>query len=137
MISMKINNISLYGKVDRIIINNDNLLNIIDYKTGTIPSNRSVLVGKEPQLPIIALIIKNSQEFINKNINSLEYWKLSPNKSKSLKTGIDYKEIEAVILKTETFLKELFNFFNDPKNGFIAKKTEIDHEYKNLERIDL
>jgi len=168
MISMEIGNILIYGKVDRIIVDNNcslslqdkemlhksyfaslespsnismehnnSLLSIIDYKTGTVPSNKSVLIGKEPQLPIIALIINNSQEFANKNINSLEYWKLSPNKSKFSKSVIDYEKIESIIFKTEIFLRELFDFFNDPENGFIAKKTEIDHEYKNLERIDL
>ena len=47
----------LTGKADRIDIGRDGLAEIIDYKTGGVPSNKTVKAGHAPQLPLEAKLL--------------------------------------------------------------------------------
>ena len=46
--------VTLVGKADRIDLRDDGTVDIVDYKTGTLPSARQVEIGLSPQLPLEA-----------------------------------------------------------------------------------
>ncbi len=62
------------GKVDRIDETPDGLT-VIDYKTGSIPSQKDVQDGKNIQLPLYALALQNLSGGSGRNLR-MEYWKL-------------------------------------------------------------
>lgn len=135
------NQITINGKIDRILIQN-NLATIIDYKTGYSPTKNEVISGSEPQLTIAALTLKNDKNFSNLAIANLEYWKLSFSKENEYyKIFKNQQELELAIIATESMLKNLFNYFFDHKklNGYIAcydLKQYQENDYKYLARID-
>jgi ATP-dependent helicase/nuclease subunit B len=49
----------LVTKADRIDVSADGRAEIVDYKTGSVPSDRKVLVGLNPQLPLEAAVLRN------------------------------------------------------------------------------
>ncbi len=68
----------LRGKVDRIDILNDNSAQIIDYKTGNLPSNQNMKNFLAPQLLLEGLMLKEGafEQISVKNISALKYIKL-------------------------------------------------------------
>src|SRR5579871_6273279 len=69
---------TLRGKADRIDRRNDGTLGIIDYKTGSAPSDRQIQTGYAPQLPLEALMA-SSGYFAGVpagRVEKLEYWLL-------------------------------------------------------------
>lgn len=62
----------LKGKIDKIIITNDNHIFLVDYKTGKeIFDSKIVKTYRSLQLPTYGLLIKNSPEYANKKIGGL------------------------------------------------------------------
>ncbi len=127
------------GKIDRIIVNQASEAVICDYKTGQIPTQKSVKAGIEPQLLIAALIlheglIGNVQV---KNISALNYWKLSALKqSKLQKISQDEAEIKLLIAAAKIGLEKIISYFSDPQNGYRATFFKEESEYKNLARFE-
>jgi ATP-dependent helicase/nuclease subunit B len=71
---------TLKAKADRIQLNQDHTLEIIDYKTGQLPSLKSIKWGYSPQLPLEAAILLQGQfEKVptQKEIAALSFWHLS------------------------------------------------------------
>ena len=67
------------AKADRIVRHDDGSVTIIDYKTGTAPSKKSVEAGRSTQMLIEAALIANGgYQTITKgaDIRALTYWKL-------------------------------------------------------------
>lgn len=69
----------LRAKADRIDIDFSQEAHIIDYKTGTIPSQKEVISGLSPQLALEALILaKGSFEGVStRKLGSLAFWSLT------------------------------------------------------------
>jgi ATP-dependent helicase/nuclease subunit B len=134
-IAISLENTTLKGKVDRIILKN-NIATIIDYKTGATPSKNKVLSGESPQLLIYAYIL---QEGLLKNyiIKKLSYWKLNRNDGSNIIDIFDDENaINQAIIDTKDGLKKLFDYFSNPKNGFFATKNLNNDNIKNLSRIE-
>lgn len=74
---------TLFCKADRIDILKDNSIEIIDYKTGSLPTFNDIKNGFSPQLPLEALIVqKNGFTNISPTSNiKLSYWKLTGKKN--------------------------------------------------------
>ncbi|RZI47299.1 hypothetical protein EDM53_02400 [Rickettsiales endosymbiont of Peranema trichophorum] len=51
--------VKIFGIIDRVIFLRDGCIKIIDYKTGTIPSQKDVSLGTSPQLPLEVLLLTN------------------------------------------------------------------------------
>jgi len=112
--------ITLYGTADRIDREHDEAINIIDYKTGTPPSQKSVALGLEPQLVLEALLYKDIQE-----IPTLTYINILP-KAPFAEPVIIKKTEEILSLVKEnlplifaTYLNPEFTFYvnDDPRTS--------------------
>jgi len=70
---------TLSGQADRIDRGPDGLV-VVDYKTGTVPSNEQILAGHQPQLPLEAMMIRAGgftgvpADLV---LAGLEHWRLS------------------------------------------------------------
>lgn len=127
---VKVGNVALRGKIDRVIINEKEELIILDYKTGQIPAKSDVFSGVNPQLTIAALMLED------KPISYLGYWKLSSSSGSEIKKISDeQEEIYDLIFATQVGLKKLFKFFADEKNGYLATENYAYNPYQNLARI--
>ena len=132
---MKNCNMNIEARVDR-IDKNTNIVDIIDYKTGTCPSKTDVIKGKELQLLIEALILSKQNRY---TINSLQYWQIKHKNSKIVNIINDDKKninLDNLIENTEKLLNRLFNFFNDENNGYIATNRNNYSDYEQLSRVD-
>ncbi|MFM7702793.1 MAG: PD-(D/E)XK nuclease family protein, partial [Alphaproteobacteria bacterium] len=132
-ISFYINEIKISGKIDRIIINNNEVA-IIDYKTGEPPSKSSVLNGLSPQLIIYALGFSKNLNPLQ-NLSELIYWKLKINNQKTIKILDKNEDIALIIKICEQELCKIFDFYTSENNRFFAT-NEIKNDYfPNLTRI--
>ena len=128
---IKIKEVLINGKIDRVIINSQNQAEIFDYKTGQSPSKKSVISGIEPQLTIAALALADEYK-----INSLNYWKLPYSKEgeiQNISKKID--EIENLVEATKIGLEKLFTYFASEENPYHKTKKTKEGRYKNLARI--
>lgn len=74
--------VELFGKVDRIDVNRDGTLAIVDYKTGKAPSAKAVAEGFALQLGLLALIAgRGGFEGIKGIASAFEYWSLAKDKN--------------------------------------------------------
>ncbi|MBM5782783.1 MAG: hypothetical protein FJ368_05115, partial [Pelagibacterales bacterium] len=143
--NINIKDVTITGKIDRITINQDNSVAIYDYKTGQVPSDKSVFLGIEPQLTISALMLIEGvleQEIKNlsdKSISSLNYWKVSgSNESKIRKVCDDNEKIKILVSSAKSGLENLVEYFNDQNNSYISAPNPdkyIYNEYSHLARI--
>lgn len=89
----------LYAKADRIDIDSDNNLTIIDYKTGSAPSKIDIMKGFSPQLPLEAIIAESGGYSNGKkyDVDGLQHW--------ILKKGEDSKidSVDQQTKKLESF----------------------------------
>lgn len=100
------------GKIDRIDETPDGLT-VIDYKTGSIPSRKEVLDGKNIQLPLYALALQNLDTASGKDLR-MEYWIL-PSRGDRLPWMLDSANPEdaEVINNALAILQESRNSVDD------------------------
>lgn len=129
---------TIEARADRINLNQDGSVDIIDYKTGSIRSNTQVHSGYAPQLPIEGLIadsggfVKNGQKITAKTVGKLFYWKLGDKVT-------EITETEKVLSQTREQLQKLISAFDyettaywvRPNPKYIPKNSDYEH----LERI--
>jgi len=131
-VELRINDIFIRGKIDRIILNEQGHAEIFDYKSGTIPSKKDVFAGLQPQLTIAALALLESYV-----VDSINYWKLSQlHEGEIKKISATSKEIEFLASAAKYGLEELFSYFSNPQNGYLATEKSSDSDYWHLARIE-
>ena len=100
------------GKIDRIDEDPDGLT-VIDYKTGSIPSQKDVRELKNIQLPLYALALQQQGETSGRNLR-MEYWKLPSRGDRQPWTLDSVNEDDAeVIAKVKDILQEKRNAVDD------------------------
>lgn len=118
------------AKADRMQIDEQGNVDIIDYKTGTAPSAKNVKIGISPQLSIEAYILKNGG-FIDiktriTNINGLEYWEIKGKEKKPKITPVSKPKkateyfTDDLIQSAKDGLIKLAIYFENPENPYIA-----------------
>lgn len=123
------------GRVDRIVINQDNSIEIFDYKTGNPPQNNEVANGKEPQLTIAAYILLHSL-LPKSSVLSLNYWQLSRSDSSIIRNVFaKNNELQAAISKVPEGLGQVFSYFENENNGFFASYNPQKDRIQNLSRF--
>ena len=110
--------VDLSGRADRIDSDGAGAIAIIDYKTGSAPSQKQVDAGFAPQLPLEAIMLK-AGAFGSVTVNEvaeLAYWRLSggapAGKITLLKDPVD------LVASTEAGLRRLLDRYGDPAMPF-------------------
>ncbi len=139
-----INDILISGKIDRIIIDNNNHAHIFDYKTGPIAATKKLSSGQEPQLAVYALMLycgmledKNLNNYPLEKISSLNYWKLSATSEAEVRPVFkDPEEIAIIVNAAKNGLEKLTEYFNCQEATYTAAlEPKRLHEYSHLARI--
>jgi len=135
-----ISGVEITTKIDRINFYKDGSFEIIDYKTGKIPSDTDIAQGLEPQLAMEAVIF-----LMNKNLNlellkSLQYYSLKGRDQNKIKEIEKNPENTANVIKAaQQGVRELIAIFNDSGIPFYScPNFEIyeENDYHHLARID-
>lgn len=134
--SMKINDITISAKADRIDLKNDGTARIIDFKTGDIPTKNNVQKGIKPQLGIEELILQDG----GFNIGTTDVSELLLIKLKGKFKEKDFED-RTIKLDSKVFreeLKKLLDKFLRNDAYFFASKSlkasYLSEDYKLLSR---
>lgn len=123
------------AKADRIDYLKNGFINIIDYKTGTIPTKKQVDNGFALQLTLEGLIAKKGkfEGFSNNKVSKLIYWQLG---KKHLE--IDTNESD-ILDKTEQYLLKLISMFDFETTPYLSrpnpKYIPKNKDYEHLARV--
>lgn len=119
------------AKADRIDELKDGCLNILDYKTGKIPSSKEVQSGHALQLPLEGLIASKGhfETISNMNVQKLIYWQLGNSVLEITSQNDDIlQRTEEYLLKlVETFDFETTPYHSRPIPKFIPKNSDYEH----------
>ena len=128
---------TLTTRIDRLEIGNDGGMAIIDYKTGTIPTQAEIDNGLANQLMLEALIASHGtlQSAIGAHaVSGLEYWKLSGNSDDCEIKNIRVEGIDEARARLENLIRAFdvlaqpYSAQNDPS------KMPRFNDYKHLTR---
>jgi ATP-dependent helicase/nuclease subunit B len=117
---------ALRGRADRIEQRPDGKLAILDYKTGSPPSQREVEAGFAPQLPLEAAMAASGAfgPELRGGAAELVYWHLTgghnPGQARSLFKG-DTDAIAAGVAEAEAKLRDLITSFDDPARPYLSQ----------------
>ncbi len=132
---------TLYGRVDRIDGYTDGSLEIIDYKTGTLPSETDIVSGYAPQLPLEALVAQESGlgNVEKKPVKAISHWELKAKKDKApeIKT-IPKKANEAIgpiIDQAKQQLLAMIEAFYNTENPASYRVTPDSQNIKETDNV--
>ena len=134
---------TLTAKADKIDIMKDGSARIIDLKTYDPPSTTSVLAGFTPQLPLEALILKESGigSVGPTDVSALAFWRLSSQKGQSQNKVLvqSTKEMNALIEKTKNGLLQMIEAFQLPTTHYevcpVPSEAPEYNDYLHLTRM--
>ena len=127
--------LTLTAKADRIEITTDHKINILDYKTGAVPSKKDVSFGLAPQLLIEQMIVEAGgfKEFTYRQVGELIYVKISASKPhiKEVCIEADHATIKAAMDGLQQLLKfyldDDFVFASVPNKKYAPKYNDYQH----------
>lgn len=132
---------TLTAKADRIDVMQDGTVEIIDYKTGSVPSLKEVKAGFAPQLPLEGYILTQGgfKDVNQKYVSDLLYWHLSVKEEKAKLTSLiknqDEEDIIEDAYKGLQCLISIFNNENTPYESCPApQKAPRYNDYEHLSR---
>ena len=135
---------TLTAKADRIDVINDGSVEIIDYKTGTLPSQTDIKKGYSPQLPLEGLIVQQGgfKEIGQKKDIKLTFWKLDGKKNggtiQQIGNGRDKIPVSEIIQNSFEGIKNLLNAYNNdtmPYEAYPKPKLVKYDDYAHLARV--
>ncbi len=122
---------------DRIDADPDGKLSIIDYKTGTVPSQKAVSAGLSPQLVLEAYIAFEGgfPDIPSAEIGKLQYWKLSGARPAAEVTDVR-ADVARLIAEARAGVRNLALAFNDPATPYLATpRPDVAPRYNNYEHL--
>jgi len=130
----------LHAKADRVEVNRDGSLALIDYKTGVRPANKAAREGKAPQLALEGVIANHGgfEGVAPGPLAELAFWHLKGGDPAG--EAIAPKGLVDACAQTEDALKGLVRRFDDPATPYLAcprpDMAPAYNDYEELERID-
>lgn len=131
---------SLFAKADRIDRNReDGSLTIIDYKTGTIPTERQITAGFAPQLPLEAWLAERGafEGVPASSVYDLIFWRITGgNPVHEPKRPI--KDVNLSVTEAEQGLRGLVKAFSNEKTAYLSNprpKNTGYGDYDHLARV--
>ncbi len=128
---------TLTAIADRIDRNADDQTVIIDYKTGAVPTQKSVALGFSPQLTLEALIaFTGGFDKIDANeVGEIQYWKLSGGRPAAEVTKVK-GDVKQLVSEAREGVTNLVKTFNDKKTPYLSTpKPEWAPRYHNYEHL--
>ena len=123
------------AKADRIDELTDNTINILDYKTGSIPTKAQIHSGHAIQLLLEGLIARKKAYLLSSTgkVSSLIYWRLGKEKLEI------NEDVDDLLDKTEEYLVKLMNTFDFETTPYHSRPTPKyipkNKDYEHLARI--
>jgi len=113
---------------------------LIDYKTGAVPTKRTLQAGFAPQLPLEAAILRDgSFGRVSGTPVALEYWKLGGRVPAGQRYPIDDGNPGVLIAMALAKLRALVTRFDDPATPYLAvpepERRPRFSDYEHLERV--
>ena len=113
---------------------------VIDYKTGALPTRKTIDSGFAPQLPLEAAILRDgSYGGINGYPERLEYWQLGGRVPAGRIWPIDDGDPGPLIDRAVAKLRALIRHFDDPSTPYLAvpvpARSPRFSDYGHLERV--
>ncbi|WP_018689722.1 double-strand break repair protein AddB [Ahrensia kielensis] len=138
--------VTLRGVADRLDLNADGSVDIIDFKTGGVPSVDQVHSMLAPQMPLEAALLKRGafDQLGKSDAAALLYVTLGPKgdvKHNDVRgTGNKHKEADVLADAAWEKLVQLLSFFADEESGYVsraipAKQHDYSGEYDHLARV--
>ena len=130
----------LTAKADRIDRTETGTLEIIDYKTGAVPTKREVAAGRRPQLSLEAAIARAGgfAGVAEAPVETLAYWKLTGAETAGAIVNVDV-DAETLAEKALAGLRKLIARFDDPRTPYHAVPrptfAPLWNDYAHLARI--
>ena len=139
---IEIEGFELRARADRIERLADGRLALIDYKTGTAPSPKSLRLGFAPQLPLEAAIAREGgfDGLAVAEVAELAFWRLTggqpPGEIKSLKPGKEMPPIDELAAEAYAGLAALVRHFRHPDTPFHARpRPDWAPRYSDYEQL--
>ena len=123
---MQIDGLTLTAKADRIdLLHANSKLAVIDYKTGSVPKKKEIMLGLAPQLPLEALILQNNgfASVQDKHVEILSFWKLSGASEAGSTTDVEGKDMPPIAELCEQAYEGLSNLiamYKNPATPYIS-----------------
>lgn len=123
---------TLTAKADRLDVQRDGRLTIVDYKTGKPPSAQDVALGFSPQLPLEAAIASQGgfDRVPTAPVAALEFWHLKGGRGGSavipVKDPLTKALVDPMVLAVDAYqgLKALVAHFSDDNAAYLAEPRE-------------
>jgi ATP-dependent helicase/nuclease subunit B len=119
---------TLHGRADRIEARADGVVAVLDYKTGTPPSEKQVGEGFAPQLPLEAAMVAEGAfgEALRGEVGELTYWHISggyePGRVLTLFKGDAAKTVAATVLAAAS-VQALVAGFDDAARAYLSQPS--------------
>lgn len=126
---------------DRVDLGGGDQLEVIDYKTGSLPSQKDVALGVSPQLTLEALISFSGgfDGIAARDVGTLQYWKLSGGRPAADVVTIK-GDVQALVREAQSGVQNLMKAFNDPATPYLPlPRPDLAPRYeqsRHLSRID-
>ena len=135
----------LRGRADRIDLRTDGAVEVLDFKTGSPPTARQVLVGFAPQLGLEAAMVRHGgfgEALEGRSIAALAWIGLGRvDRGQPLASAVERDwSADDVAERTLAHLKELVAAFDDPERAYASRarpmfETRYESPYDHLARV--
>jgi ATP-dependent helicase/nuclease subunit B len=131
---------TITAKADRIDRLAEGGFLMVDYKTGSVPSPKTVQAGFAPQLPLEGAILRGGGfDGISGSASALEYWRLSGGDPPGERCPIAADDPGALIDRVLARVKALIELFDHPSTPYLAvpspRWAPRFSDYRHFERL--
>lgn len=128
----------IHGRADCVTVTPDGHLNIIDYKTGTPPTQKDIQEGRALQLTLLALMARQGALIMPHNhssqrVVSIAYQVFRPHKD--IKSITEDVSNGALLDKIEQHINTWVEQYDNPQQGYRAEVKRAD-PYQFLKRVE-